>query len=372
VKIILFANTPWYLYNYCFPLADAIKQLGMDILLVSPKGEYADRLVSAGFRHVSFSLQRRSINPITEIWSLIKLLRLYKREKPDIVHHFTTKCIIYGSVAAHRSGIEHVVNSVTGMGYAFSGEQWFRRFLRIIIKSLYRRTLVDTKVLFQNPNDRDEFINEGLVLPEQTILIRSSGVNLEKFNRTPEPDGVPFIILAGRLLYDKGVVEFVEAARMLKMRNIPARFALVGEPDPDNPSSIPLDKLKSWHEEGVVEWLGWQEDMALVYKQANIVCLPSYREGVPKSLIEAAAVGRAIVTTDTPGCRDVVQNGINGFLVPVRSTKELADALQVLILDKTLRQKMGQEGHLIAERDFNLQNVLASILAVYGKKADKS
>ncbi len=370
MKIILFANTAWYLYNFCFPLADAIKNRGMDILLVSPKGEYVERLKAAGFRHITFPLQRRSINPIIEIWSLFKLLRLYNREKPDIVHHFTTKCIIYGSVAAKWSGINHVVNSVTGMGYAFSGEQWYRRFLRVIIKSLYRKALVGTQVLFQNPNDLNDFITERLVVKKQTILIRSSGVNLEKFNRTPEPDGTPFVILAGRLLFDKGVVEFVEAACILKKRNVSARFALVGEPDPDNPSSIPVDKLKSWHADGVVEWLGWQEDMAGVYKQSNIVCLPSYREGVPKSLIEAAAVGRAIVTTDTPGCRDVVQDGINGLLVPVRTTTELADALQILILDKSLRQKMGQEGHLIAARDFNLQKVLASIMAVYGKKVE--
>ncbi len=365
MKIILFANTPWYLYNYCFPLAEAIKNRGNEILLVSPKGEYAERLISSGYRHISFPLQRRSINPLTELWSLLKLVQLYKVEKPDIVHNFTTKCIIYGSIAAHKNDIGQIVNSVTGMGYAFSGDQWIRRFLRAIIKLLYRKTLVGTQVLFQNPNDRDEFISERLVTEEQTILIRSSGVNLEKFSYTPEPDGVPLIILAGRLLYDKGVVEYVEAARIIKNRKIPARFALVGKPDPENPSSIPIEKLKSWHNEGAIEWWGWKEEMSQVYHQASIVCLPSYREGVPKSLIEAAAAGRPIVTTDTPGCRDVVQEGVNGFIVPVRSTRELAEALQILIMDKDLRQKMGREGQLIAGRDFDLRNVLLAVLEVY-------
>ena len=366
MKIILFANTPWYLFNFCFPLADAIRQNGCEILLVSPEGEYAERLKATGFRHLPFPIQRRSINPVTERRTYNQLVHLYQLEKPDIVHHFTTKCIIYGSLAAHSVGVRLVVNSVTGMGYAFAGNQIPRRFLRLIIKQLYRRALVGTSVLFQNPNDRTEFIKEKLVFSEQTVLIRSSGVNLERFKVFPEPDGPPLVVLAGRLLYDKGVVEFVKAARLLRSRNVVARFVLVGEPDHQNPASIPLNKLMKWDSEGTVEWWGWQEDMAKVYHQAHIVCLPSYREGVPKTLIEAAASGRPIVTTDTYGCREVVQNGKNGLLVPVRSVCELADALQVLIENKELRQQMGLEGRRVAEGDFKLQNVLTAILGVYG------
>ena len=368
MKIILFANTPWYLFNYCFPLADAIRQTGCEILLISPEGEYAERLKASGFRHLPFPIQRRSINPVTEWRTLNRLIHIYRREQPDIVHHFTTKCIIYGSIAARSGGFRHVVNSVTGMGYAFSGDQLLRRFLRIIIKTLYRHSLVGTQVLFQNPHDRSEFIKERLVTPDQTVLIRSSGVNLEKFTHSPEPEGIPLVVLAGRMLYDKGVVEFIEAARLLRERGVAARFVLVGKPDPQNPASIPAQKLRSWNKEGIIEWWEWQEDMAQVYQQAHIVCLPSYREGVPKTLIEAAAAGRPIITTDTPGCRDVVQHGRNGLLVPARSVPELADALLVLIQDKDLRQKMGVEGHSIAENDFKLQNVLAAILALYGIK----
>jgi glycosyltransferase involved in cell wall biosynthesis len=366
VKIILFANTPWYLFNYCFPLADAIRMAGHEIVLISPNGEYADRLRAVGFRHVSFPIQRRSINPIIELITLLQLMRIYHREKPDIVHHFTTKCIIYGSIAARNAGISRIINSITGMGYAFSGEHISRRFLRRVIKSLYRRTLYNTRVLFQNPNDRNEFIAAGLVVPEQTVLIRSSGVNLDKFPLAPEPEGTPLIILASRMLYDKGITEFVEAARLLKSRGVYARFALVGEPDSDNPSTIPVQKLNNWKNEGIIEWWGWQEDMASVYQQSHVVCLPSYREGVPKTLIEAAATGRPLITTDTPGCREVVHDGINGFLVPVRSINELADALKKLILDKELRVRMGQEGRHISENEFNVDNVLASILAIYG------
>ena len=371
MKIILFANTPWYLFNFCFPLADAVRQTGCEILLVSPEGEFADRLKAAGFRHFPFPIQRRSLNPVTEWRTLNRLVHLYRREKPDIVHHFTTKCIIYGSQAAHTVGVRHVVNSVTGMGYAFSGNQISRRFLRVIIKQLYRRTLVGTSVLFQNPNDRSEFIKEKLVSSDQTTLIRSSGVNLDRFKVFPEPNGTPLVVLVGRMLYDKGIVEFVKASRLLRDRNVVARFVLVGEPDSQNPASIPLRKLKSWDKEGTIEWWGWQEDMVQVYRQAHIVCLPSYREGVPKTLIEAAASGRPIVTTDSPGCREVVQHGINGLLVPVHSVRELADAIHVLIEDKKLRQQMGLEGRRVAEGDFKLQNVLAAILAVYGIDQNK-
>ena len=367
MKIILFANTPWYLFNFCFPLADAVRQTGCEILLVSPEGEYAERLKAAGFRHLPFPIQRRSLNPVTEWQTRNQLVDLYQREKPDIVHHFTTKCIIYGSLAAHAVGVRQVVNSVTGMGYAFAGNQTSRRILRMIITQLYRRALVGTVVLFQNPNDRSEFIKENLVSSEQTVLIRSSGVDLERFKVFPEPDGPPLVVLAGRMLYDKGIVEFIQAARLLRSRNVNARFVMVGEPDPQNPASIPLKKLKKWDTEGAIEWWGWQEDMVQVYRQAHIVCLPSYyREGVPKTLIEAAASGRPIVTTDSIGCREVVQHGINGLLVPVHSVRELADAIQVLIEDKKLRQQMGLEGRRVAEGDFKLQNVLAAIMAVYG------
>lgn len=366
MKIILFANTPWYLFNYSFPLATTLRQKGHEILLISPGGEYADRLKTAGFHHISFTIQRRSVNPIVELLTLIHLIQTYRREQPDIVHHFTTKCIIYGSFAARYNRIHKVINSVTGMGYAFSGNQLTRRFLRLIIISLYRKALKDTHVLFQNPHDQAEFIKENLVNPEQTKLIRSSGVNLEKFRFTPEPQGIPLVILAGRLLYDKGVVEFVEAARRLQAQGLTARFALIGEPDSQNPSSIPIPKLTSWREEGIVEWWGWQEDMTKIYQQSHIVCLPSYREGVPKTLIEAAAVGRPIVTTDTPGCREVVRHGLNGFLVPVRSIKELVSSLTILIEDRELRIRMGKEGHRIAVNEFRLQNVLAAILTTYG------
>jgi glycosyltransferase involved in cell wall biosynthesis len=366
MKILLFANTSWYLFNYCLPLAEEIRKRGCDIVLVSPKDDYTTRLESAGFRHLSFPIHRRGLNPITEWITLQRLVRLFLAEKPAIVHNFTTKCLIYGSLAGRRTGVPLVVNSVTGMGYAFSGDQVWRWVLRLVIKFLYRRSLPGTRVVFQNPRDREDFIRERLVEPEQTVLIRSSGVNLEKFVFTPESEETPLVVLAGRMLQDKGVEDFVEAARMLKQRQVAARFVLVGASDDQNPTSIPAQKLKAWHNAGAVEWWGWREDMAQVFQQAHIVCLPSaYREGVPKTLIEAAATGRAIVTTDTAGCREVVEHGRNGLLVPVHSVKALAEAIQTLVENRELRQQMGRVGRQVVESDFKLQNVLAAIMKIY-------
>lgn len=367
MKIILFANTSWYLFNYCLPLAEEIQKAGCELLLVSPQGEYVDRLKARNLPYLPFFINRRSINPLIEWTTLERITRLYQREKPDIVHHFTTKCIIYGSMAAHSTGVPHIINSVTGMGYAFSGDQLSRKVLRKVIKRLYRRALVYTKVLFQNPNDQNDFIQEKLVLPEQTVLIRSSGVNVDIFKPSPEPPGPPVVILPGRMLYDKGVVEFTKAAQMLRQRNVKARFVLVGEPDPQNLASIPRKKLRSWESEGTVEWWGWREDMAQVYRQAHIICLPStYREGIPKTLLEAAASGRPIITTDSPGCREVVQSGRNGLLVKMHVVNELADAIQRLVENQELRQAMGQEGRRIAENEFTLAHVIAAILEIYG------
>lgn len=341
--------------------------MGCELLLVAPRGEYTNRLKEHQFNFQHLHIDRRSINPLTEWITLDRITRLYRQFQPDIVHHFTTKCMIYGSLAAHSVGIARIVNSVTGMGYAFSGDQFARRMLRKIIKRLYRRALAGTTVLFQNPNDQIEFIHENLVTADQTFLIRSSGVNIDLFQPFPEPPGPPVVVLSGRMLVDKGIPEFIKAAQLLKERKVQARFVLVGRPDPQNPASIDERKLRSWQESGLIEWWGWNEDMTQIYRKAHILCLPSnYREGVPKTLIEAASSGLPIITTDSPGCREVVQDGKNGLLVPRYAVRELADAIQRLVEDEGLRRRMGQEGRLIAEREFNLEKVIAAILGIYG------
>jgi glycosyltransferase involved in cell wall biosynthesis len=365
VKILLFANTDWYLYNFRLGLAQALHEHGDEVVLVSPGGPYGPRMQAMGFRWLQFPLARRSLNPFAAIQSAVRLLRLYRREDPDLVHHFTVKCVLYGSLVCHFLGIRSVVNSVTGLGYIFMEGGGARRWLRGLIKLAYRLLLQRTWVIFQNPDDRAAFLASHLVDPGRVALICGSGVDLRRFYPQPEPAGLPLVVLPARMLWDKGVGEFVAAARALRAQGARARLALVGDTDNENPASVHASQLRAWQNEGVIEWWGWIKDMAEVYAQAAIVCLPSYREGLPKTLIEAAACGRPIVASDVPGCREVVRHGENGLLVPVRDVGALAQALSDLIENPKMRVQMGMRGRTIAENEFSLELVVSQTLALY-------
>lgn len=365
MKILLFANTDWYLYNFRLALAEALRARGDQVVLVSPEGAYAPRLQELGFHWICFPLKRRGLNPLDEVWTLVRLFKLYRRENPDLVHQFTVKCVLYGSLVCHLLGIRRVVNSVTGLGYVFTEGDGARSWLRGLIKVFYRLILRRTWVIFQNPTDEALFLKNRLVERGRVALIQGSGVDTRLFSPQPEPDGPPLAILPARLLWDKGVGEFVEAARRLKTEGLRARFALVGDSDPDNPAGVPAAQVKLWEKEGMVEWWGWRSDMAAVYAQAHIVCLPSYREGMSKTLIEAAACGRPIITCNVPGCREVVQPGISGLLVPPRNAPALADAMKRLIHNPDERKSMGAFGRKIAEDQFSMELVLSQTLAFY-------
>jgi glycosyltransferase involved in cell wall biosynthesis len=372
VKILLVANTDWYLYNFRLGLAQALRQRGDEVVLVSPNGPYAARLQEAGFRWVRFPMERRGLNPWTEWMTILRLYRLYRQEAPELVQHFTVKCVLYGSLACRMRGIKQVVNSVEGLGYVFTPGNGVRPWLRSIIKMIYRPALRGSWVIFHNPDDMEFFHKNRLADPQKMVMIRSSGVDLQKFSPRPYPEGVPLVILPARMLWDKGLKEFIEAAGLLRSEGIEARFALVGDVDEDNPMSVDTAQLKKWENEAVIEWWGWQEKMEDVYAQAAIVCLPSfYREGVPKALIEAAACGRPIVTSNVAGCREAVRQGENGLLVPVRDVPALAKALKQLLLDPDLRKKMGACSRKVAEEDFSIERINAETLAVYEKYRPK-
>ncbi len=365
MKIILFANTDWYLYNFRLHLAHTLKAEGHDVVLISPPGEYGPRLKEAGFRWQPFTFSRRGVNPLIEAGTLLRLVNFYVNEKPDLVHHFTIKCVLYGSLAAHRVRVPYVINAITGLGYVFLARNTLASLLRGVVLRLYRQALEGSEVIFQNPDDRDLFEQLDLVKAGQSTLIRGSGIDTNYFHPFPEQGSLPLVALPGRLLWDKGVGEFVEAARRLKETGVRARFALVGNSDPANPASVPLDRLGIWQKEGVVEWWGWQEDMRSVYALAHIICLPSYREGVPRALAEAAACGRPLVATDVPGCREVVSHNRNGLLVRSHDAEALAHALRMLIENPSLRRRMGDEGRRMAEAEFSDDRITAETLAVY-------
>ena len=220
-------------------------------------------------------------------------------------------------------------------------------------------------MIFENSDDLKEAIGFGAISADDAVLIRGAGIDLDAFAPSPEPEGVPVVTLTARMLWDKGVAEFVGAARQLKQAGIAARFLLVGAPDALNRAAIPQATLDTWQAEGVVDCLGFRGDIAVVLAESHVVCLPSYREGLPKSLLEALAAGKPVVTTDVPGCREVVADGINGFLVPARSVTPLADALRKLIADPDLRHHMGAAGRSRAETEFSTQRVTAETLAIY-------
>lgn len=343
-----------------------MRERGHEVVLMSPPGEYGERLQAAGFRWISFPLSRKGVNPLIELGVLKRLTRIYAQEKPDLVHHFTVKCVTYGSVAAKRAGVPHIVNAITGLGHVFVENGLSVKLLRLIVSGMYRKAMRGTQVIFQNPDDRRLFQEMGLVNEAQSVLIRGSGIDMNRFTPLPEPEtSTSLVVLPARILWNKGVGEFVEAAHILRSEGIPARFALVGVADSGNPAAVSLVQLGEWQKEGVVEWWGWQEDIKVVFAMAHIVCLPSYREGVPRVLAEAAACGRALVATNVPGCREIVRDGENGFLVPPRDAPALAEALRKLIKDAYLRREMGRRGRKIVEAEFSTERVVSETIAVY-------
>jgi glycosyltransferase involved in cell wall biosynthesis len=237
--------------------------------------------------------------------------------------------------------------------------------LQSLVITIYRFALRSAWVIFQNPDDRSYFIKNHLVNPKRAVIIRSSGVDIWKYSPRPENSEIPLVILPARLLWDKGVAEFVTAVRQLRTHELHARFALVGDCDEGNPASVHLAQLQEWVKEGVIEWWGWKENMEDIYAQASIVCLPSYREGLPKTLIEALACGRPAIASDVPGCREVVRNGENGLLVNARDASGLARAIEYLINNPDIRLKMGASGRKIAEEEFSSDIIIPQTLAIY-------
>ncbi|MBI9043079.1 MAG: glycosyltransferase family 4 protein [Anaerolineaceae bacterium] len=367
MKVLFFANTDWYIYNFRFSLALALRGLGYDVVFITPNGQYSEKFEEAGFRWIPFEFQRKGINPFIEIITIFRLWKLYRNEKPEFVHHFTIKCVLYGSIAAHFSGIKKIINAITGVGYVFTQNDFKARVIRFFVNKLYRVVLRNTQVVFQNDDDKKLFIDKDLILEKNTSVIKGSGVDIDKFYSLPEPYGEPIIVLAARLLFSKGIEEFVRAAEIIKSKEPKVRFVIVGDAYPENPDAIPDEKLSNWKNDGMVEFWGWEEDMLSVYKKCHIICLPSYREGLPRSLLEGAACARPLIATDVPGCREIVLDGNNGFLVENKNIDQLVEKLMVLIKDRGLRSKMGERGRKIVENSFSTQIVNSLTTSIYQK-----
>ena len=369
MKVMLFANTEWYLFNFRQSLARALREAGHEVVLVSPPGPYGEKLAEMGYRWEPAPMVRRSLNPLRE-YALVKWLRrLIERERVDLVHGFTIKCAVYGSIAARLAHAPARVNAVAGMGYVFTSNAPRALILRPVIRRLFRYALdgEGARLILQNPDDVDMFARARLVKPDLVRLIPGSGVDCRRFSPIDgERSSDRFrIVLPARLLWDKGLAEYVEASRLLRARGIPVDFLLAGEPDPGNPAAVPDRVVRGWVDEGLVQWLGHVKDMPALFHSVDAVVLPSYREGLPKGLIEAAACALPLVTTDVPGCREVVTNNEDGLLVPVKNAEALADAIARLQADPALCRRLGTAARKKALSQFEERSVVERTLGVY-------
>ncbi len=350
-------------------MARALRDLGYDVVVAAGvERDAAAAIEREGLRFIPLTLRRRSTGLFQELRTIVEICRLYRRERPSLVHHVTIKPVMYGSLAARLFGVPRAVNAIAGMGAAFAQPGVLGAILRRTLTVACRLAFMPegTRVIFQNPQDRDWFVQRHLVPARRSVLIRGSGVDLARFQPTPFPSGPPVVLLASRLLWDKGVGEFVEASRLLRARGFNCRFVLVGIPDVQNPNPIPLRQLEVWREEGVVEWWGQRDDMPAVMQAATIVTLPTtYPEGVPKVLLEAAACGRGIVATDVPGCREVVVHDQTGLLTQPRDASGLADAVAALLEDRNLLERLGANARSLAAAEFSEERSVASTVAVY-------
>jgi len=366
-RLLFVVNNPAFFLSHRLPLALRAKEEGYEVHVATMSGPSVARIVELGLAHHAIPMSRSGKNPVQEISSLYALWALFRRLQPQLVHAVTIKPVLYGGIAARLAGVPAYVAAISGLGFIFTRPSRGVDFLRMAATVLYRLALghPNSRVIFQNTNDRDVLRKAGVVRMEQVVLIRGSGVDLDEFQARPEPEGPPVAIMAARLLRDKGVLEFVDAARAAASDPSGLRWVLAGSPDPGNPASISMEQFERWRQEGVVQCLGERSDIADLYGQAHIAVLPSYREGLPKSLVEAAACGRAVVTTDVPGCRDAIEPDLSGLLVPARDAGALSQAVLRLAQDDDLRRKMGIEGRRLAEREFDIRKVAQAHLDIY-------
>ncbi len=367
-SLLFVVNSAEFFLSHRLALALAAATAGLDVAVATPAGSGVDEIVNLGFPHHPIAMTRRGTKLWQEAMSVWQLGKLFHRIRPDIIHAVTIKPVLYGGIAARMVGGSAVVSAITGLGEVFIARGVGAQMRRYGVMRAYRVALGHSasRVIFQNPDDRAQFVERRLVAPARTVLIRGSGVDMESFPITPEPDGVPVVMLAGRMLWSKGVAEFIAAARHLRAQGFSARFVLVGDTDPGNPQAIPTSVLAKWQQEGVIDWWGFRQDMAMVLAAAHIVVLPSYYgEGVPKVLIEGAALGRALVATDAPGCREIVHNERGGLLVPVKDVAALETALVRLIKDTPLRRTFGAYAAQLARAEFSVERVISDTFDLY-------
>lgn len=365
-KILILVSEDWYFCSHRLPIGVALKKAGADVVVVTRVRDHTKPILDAGLRLRPTGLDRSGLNPLHDRKTIAELLEIYREEKPDLVHHVALKPTLYGAWCAWRAGVPAVVNALAGLGFLFLARSLSAGLLRRIVRTLLRTALnrPNSVTILQNRDDIELMARKIGVWPERFRLIRGSGVDTERFRPVPPPPGTPVAVCVSRMLRDKGVVELVEAARLLKQKGVDLRVRLVGGAD-DNPASISEKQLAAWQTEGVVDVAGPSTDIPGEYARAHIAVLPSYREGLPKSLLEAAAAGLPMVATDVPGCREICRAGETGLLVPARTVEPLAAALEKLATDPVRRERYGANAREVAVREFAEAIVVGQTLDLY-------
>jgi len=367
-RLLFLLNDAPFFVSHRLSVAVAAQQAGWEVHVAVPfEAEAVATITAARITHHDAPLARGGTNPLAEFKLMRAYWRLIRRLKPRLVHAVTMKPGAYGGAIARLLGVPGLVIAVTGLGFLFLRDTFKTRLLRRIVLMLYGFGLGhrNARAIFQNPDDLALFEQRGLIGRTPVDMIKGCGVDLDVFAPTPEPDGPPVVTFPARIIEDKGVHEFIAAAKVANQKGHHAVFRLVGRTDADNPTDVGEAMIRRWEAAGLVEWQGFATDMPKIFSECHIVCLPSYREGLPRTLIEAAACGRAVVTTDVPGCREVVRDGDNGLLVPARDGTATAAAVIRLIEDPDLRRTMATRGRAIAEAEFSVESFVARSLKVY-------
>lgn len=365
-KIVFIVNTLDFFNSHRLPIALEAINKGYIVEVISNTCSGGSKNPNITYHHVGFS--RSGQNPFWELGSLFRLFFLLVNIKPDLVHLVTIKPVLYGGIAARLAGVKSVVAAISGLGSVFSARRGVALLRLKIVRSLYKVVLVhnNVSIIFQNECDKEKLLSFVKIPAENVYLIPGSGVSLDYYPYTVEPTQTPVVSMAARLLKEKGVCEFVGAARLLKQRGVKVVMRVIGAPDEGNPSSVSEDEILEWEKENIVEFLGHRNDVGDLYSKSNIVCLPSYYgEGLPKSLVEAAACGRVVITTDMPGCRDAIVPSVTGLLVPPRNEVALADAIEFMLGDSDRRKTMGEAGRLLAEKKFTIESVVETHMDIY-------
>lgn len=369
-RVVIVCNTTIYFIRFRQELVERLNALGHEVTLIAPRDRGSLELQTWPLRWIEWPFSQHGMNPLSELRALWFLERRLCGLRPEVLVNFTVKPAIYGSIAARRTGCKHVASVFTGLGRFFTEPKGGMRVGAWVISVLLRVALrTNASVFFQNSDDAQLFVLRGLVRPQLVRLLRGSGVNLDRFAPRPVPRA-PHFLMIGRPLVEKGVYEFVSAARIVKSSYPQVRFTLVGGAE-NEPTAVPRGELQKWVAEGVIDYLGEIPDVRPLIERASVVVLPSYREGTPRSLLEALAMQRAVVTCDSPGCRETVREGLNGFLVPVRDARRLAEAITRFVVDPGLAERMGGESRRLAVECFDVDMVNGQLLSALGLEAPR-